>query len=477
MFKRLVFGFLSIGAVPAMAAEWFVSPSGNDSSGTGSIASPFRTVRRVVDTSIGVVNAGDTITLRAGTYNECDVRLRKPLTLRSYSGERAHVHCDITVPDSVVVQIDRAASGSRVAGLELSGGMYYGVMLQTDWWGTGQGGTGPSNVVLEDLYIHDTGRDGIKLTPKTNHVTIRRNEIARTGAAEPPGTALDYRNADGIDMVNVQNVTVEDNYIHDISTTGLYFKGGSSDVVVQRNRIENTGMGGILAGFDTSVEFFDLDVNPHYYEAVRGQVVNNVVRNTDYEGIGLYSAQSTLVANNTIVDTGKVGHSAIYYGVPAQDWDPNAERPATTGAVVRNNLVIQDGGTCVEIRWFRDLEASGLSGSPDVDYNAYYDRSGSCRFVDNRPGTPDGIRNDNGTRGGNLALWRSVEQADAHSFETVLSVDENGHLPPGSPAIKAGQALPQFSDDIERRPRSAPYDIGAHEASPPREEVFQNGFD
>lgn len=464
--------------MPAVAAEWFVSPSGNDSSGTGSIDRPFRTVSRVLDTSTGVTNAGDTVTLRAGTYNECDVRLRKPLTLRSHAGERAHIHCAITTPDSVTIQVDRAASGSRIAGLEITGGMYYAVMLQTDWWGTGQGGTGPSNVIIEDNYIHDTGRDGIKLTPKTNNVTIRRNEIARTGIIHPAGTHLDYRNADGIDMVNVQKVTIEDNYIHDISTTGLYFKGGSSDIVVQRNRIENTGMAGILVGFDTSVEFFDRTVNPNFYEAIGGMVINNVVRNTDYEGIGMYSAHSPMIANNTIVHTAKVGHSAIYFGTPMQDWDPIAKRPPTTAATLRNNLVIQDGGTCVEIRWFGELGGvSGLEGRPDLDYNAYFDRSGSCRFADNRPGSPEGIRNNNGTRGGNLALWRSVHSADTHSIETVLSVDATGHLPQGSPAIDAGTFLSKVTDDIDRQPRHAPYDIGADEASEPPLQVFKNGFD
>lgn len=477
MFKRSLL-LLAVVASPAMATEWFVAPHGSDTNGNGTIADPFRTVSRVLNTSTGVANAGDTITLRAGTYDECDVRLRKPLTLRSYAGERAHLRCDITVNDSVVIQIDTAASGSRISGLEISGGMYYGIQVQTSWEGTGHNGTGPSNIVIEDNHIHDTGRDGIKLTPKTNHVIIRNNEIARTGAAERPGTELDYRNADGIDAVNVQFVTIEDNYIHDISTTGLYFKGGSSDVIVQRNRIEKTGMAGILAGFDTSVDYFDLAENPNYYEAVRGTVINNVVRNTDYEGIGMYSAKDTLIANNTIVHTAKIGHSAIYFGTPAQDWDPNARRPATVNTKVRNNLVIQNGGTCAEIRYFRELGGvSGLIGDPDMDYNAFHDTEGQCRFADNRPSAPDRIHNDNGTRGGTLADWRSIENADAHSIEANLSVNAAGHLPPGSPAIDAGTTVSQVTNDIDKQPRSAPYDIGADEASPPTNAVFKSGFE
>src|SRR5690606_13800119 len=125
---------LALASAPAMATEWFVAPTGNDTSGTGTLAAPFRTVRHVLNPSTNIVRDGDTVTLRAGTYNECDVRLRKPLTLRSYGTERARIHCAITTPDSVTIQIDTGASGSRLSGLEISGGMYYGIQLQTNWY-------------------------------------------------------------------------------------------------------------------------------------------------------------------------------------------------------------------------------------------------------------------------------------------------------------------------------------------------------
>jgi hypothetical protein len=474
--KRFLLILLAAMSGPALAAEWFVSPSGNDS-GQGTLASPFRTVKHVLDTSLDMTSAGDTITLRAGTYNECDVRLRKPLTLRSYGTERAHIHCDITVADSVTVEIDTGASGSHLNNLEISGGMYYGVMLQTDWYQ--DSGTGPSNVLLENLYVHDTGRDGFKITPKSNHVTIRHNEIAHTGAAEPPGTPLDNRNADGIDSVNVSFLLIQDNYIHDISTTGMYFKGGASDVTVERNRVENTGLCGICVGFDTSVEFFDTSINPNYYENIRGTVRNNVVRNTVYEGIGMYSAQDPVVANNTIVNTAQLGHAAIYFGTPAQDWDPIAGRPPTINPLVRNNLVIQNGGKCVEIRYFSELngytEPSGLigvTGNPNTDWNAYYDSTGACVFSDNRPGHEVAAATT-------LGQWAAHEGADTHSVNAVLAVDATGQLPAGSPAIGAGTTLTQVTDDIDGQRRFPPYDIGAYQVSsgPPPNEIFKSGFE
>src|SRR5690606_31065613 len=119
---------------------------------------------------------------------------------------------------------------------------------------------------------------------------------------------------------------------------------------IQRNRIENTGDAGILVGFDTSPQFFDVQLNPGYYEAIRGTVRNNVVRNTGYSGIGLYASRDSVVANNTIINAARKGHAALYFGVTLQDYDPAAGRPANRSAVLRNNLVIQEGGRCIEIR-------------------------------------------------------------------------------------------------------------------------------
>ncbi|WP_440224162.1 right-handed parallel beta-helix repeat-containing protein [Dokdonella sp. MW10] len=463
---------LALASTPLHAVEWFVSTTGNDSTGTGSEQTPFRTIKRVLSTSNGVARAGDTITVRGpagnATYNECDVRLRVPLTLRSYPGERARIHCAITTPDSVTIQIDPAASGSRISNLTVSGGAYYGIMLQTGWYrGGGEHLTGASDVVIEDVLIHDTGRDGIKVTPRSDRATIRRVEIRNTGAIYPAGTPLDNRNADGIDNVNGSGMVVEDSYIHDISTTGLYFKGGSADVIVQRNRIENTGMAGILVGFDTSPEFFNLDVNPQYYESVRGIVRNNLVRNTDYAGIGLYAAKDALVANNTIENAARVGHAAIYFGITFQDWDPNARRPPSINPRVLNNLVIKSAGRCIDVRYSNELGGlSGLQGSPGTNFNGFQDAG--CRFHDARPGSSI-------SSGGTLAQWRTQNGVDANSIVGTFSVDATGHLPAGSAAINAGTTVPEVTDDIDRQGRAAPYDIGADETQ--SNAIFRNGFE
>jgi hypothetical protein len=95
--SRLLLLFVALVAFPAMAREWFVSPEGDNALGDGSRAQPFRTVGHVLDTSIDLTKAGDTIILRKGVYHECDVRLRKRLSLRAETGESAHIQCDMQV--------------------------------------------------------------------------------------------------------------------------------------------------------------------------------------------------------------------------------------------------------------------------------------------------------------------------------------------------------------------------------------------
>ncbi len=453
-------------AQPAAAAEWFVSTSGSDTTGDGRLQSPFRTIKHLLAQNEGIAKAGDTIVLRGppgeNTYEECDVRLRVPLTLQSYPGERAHVHCDIHTPDSVAIQIDPAASGSTLRNLEISGGAVYGVMMQTNWsQGDVTGNTGASNILLEDLLIRDTGRDGIKITPQSKNVTVRRTEIRNTGAIYPPGTPTEDMNADGIDNVNGSSMLVEDSWIHDIATTGLYFKGGAADVVIQRNRVENTGVAGILVGFDTSPEYFDIGRNPRYYESVRGIVRNNVVRNTAYAGIGLYAAKDALVANNTIIDAGRTGHAALYFGISFQDWGSHAGRPPSVNPRLLNNLVRMQGGTCIEIRQSGELGGlQGLDGSPGSNWNGFEDAG--CRFVDNRAGT--GFLP---AAAGSLAQWRRATGSDTDSVQAVFPLDDDGKPLAESPAVGAGTIVADIGDDIEGVKRTPPYNIGAFQSVAP----------
>jgi len=447
----------------AQARDWYLSPAGNDAA-AGSEAQPLRSISRLLDPALGLLNAGDRLILRGPAGNalfaESELRLRLPLTLMAYPGESPRIECPLTLADGVCVQIDPEASGSVLRGLDIAGGNLYGVFLQTAWEQVGApNGVGASNILIEDCRIHDSGRDAIKVTPKSNNLTIRRSEIFNTGRIYGPGTPLEDRNAEGIDNVQGHGMRVQDSHIHDTSTNGIYFKGGATDVVIERNRIERTGEAGILVGFDTSPEFFDLTQNPQYYEAVRGVVRNNIVRDTAYAGIGLYASRDALVANNTLIDTARVGHAALYFGVTLQDFDPIAGRPSNLNPRLLNNLIQRNdsAGACVAIRFANELGGlSGLAGNSGIDFSLYSHATG-CRFFDQRPGSVL-------AEGGSFDQWRQASGSDAHSIAAATTLSADGHLTSASPAIDAGSVVAEVSDDIDLQLRTPPYDIGADES-------------
>jgi parallel beta-helix repeat protein len=456
------------------AREIFVSSSGNDVSGNGSLSTPYRTLLHVLEPANALVQAGDIVTLRGsatGTFYDADeYRLRVRVTLRSFPGEWAILRCPITVPDGICLQIDPDASGSVISRLEIQGGTIYSVFLQTDWeQGAIPAGHGASDVLLEDCKLHGSGRDVVKVTPKSQRLRVRRCEIFNSGASYAPGTPLDVKNAEGIDNVNADGMVVEDSYIHDIATSCLYFKGGARNALIQRNRLENCGLGGVLVGFDTSPEFFDLQSNPAYFEAISSTVINNIIRNTDYAGIGLYASQGSKIYHNTLIDTARVGHAALYFGVTLQDFEPQALRPANQQVSLQNNIVRQSHDRCLSIRFANELGGlSALIGSPGTNYNFYARTAGSCQFRDSRPGAP--------LAAGNLAQWRVAQNGDAMSLEGPLQLASDGRLVAASQAINRGLSLAEVTVDIDNQLRVAPVDIGADEFVA-KDQIFGNGFE
>lgn len=97
----------------AFAADYYVSPSGNDG-GSGSVGDPFKTITKAVS----MAAAGDTIFLRGGQHNYSGkVAISKsgtsanPITLRAY-------------PDETVI-LDFTATATGTRGIELSGSYWH----------------------------------------------------------------------------------------------------------------------------------------------------------------------------------------------------------------------------------------------------------------------------------------------------------------------------------------------------------------
>jgi len=415
----------------------YVSPTGNDATADGSIDKPYKSI----NTALGKAQPGATIILRGGTYREGRrVRIQKSnITLKSAKGEWAII--DLTTYDSgnqehsgVDFYAEDQTTGGTVTGcklqsIEVKGG-YYAVCCETKWdWGKPDR-SGASEIIIEDCKLHHSTDDVVKVKPNCKNIIIRYNEIYSSGQAHinHPDYPTGQRNAEGIDNVNGDSMHVHNNYIYDICSNGIYAKGGATDVIIENNRVEGTRGAGIALGFDSSPEFFDTAVNPHYYENIRGVVRNNLIMDAGWEGIGLYASKDAQVYNNTLVNVAKLGmfaRSAIYFGIVTQDWKSHPGRPDNVNPTVRNNIVSQPSGITmpmIEIRLDNNSQLgvlSGLSGKPTMNNNCYYIAGKSATFTDNRQG---GIKN------AELAAWKTHIEGDNGSIEVDPALDSN-YLP------------------------------------------------
>jgi hypothetical protein len=427
-----------------MAANLFVATTGNDTTGVGTIGAPYATLAK----ALSVAEDGDSVVLRGGTYAG-NVRVQDPnITIRSHENEWAIISAPTNDENiETVIQFRENAAGGKLQRVEVTGGYVYGVMLHGIWEGVPpEERSCASRVIIEDSRIHHTGRDAIKITPGCDDVIIRRNEIYNTGVAIPS-------NAEGIDNVNGDRMIVQDNYIHDIATNGLYAKGGSIGTVIERNLIRNTGGVGIALGYqDTDNEWFDPTVNPEYYENINGVVRNNIIVNTNNAGVALYGAKNATVVHNTLIDVAQSSQAAIMFATSAT-WinDDLTLFVANRDAKIANNIVKQ---STASDRWAFEIREGGLTGTLQTAANRYFHQGQTATFRDRRV--------DSDFSGG-LDAWRIHVAGETGSSEGDPRVDANFHLLSDSPCIDAGSNVFAVANDIDGQIRSGTVDIGADE--------------
>ncbi|MBL7805449.1 MAG: right-handed parallel beta-helix repeat-containing protein [Saprospiraceae bacterium] len=438
-------------AAQAPANTWYVATNGNDNN-AGTLASPFKTLPAAIDAA----NPGDEILLRGGNYVSQEIRIGKNnLHIKSYPGEWAVISAPTNVEDvsACIWYNDPETSGGTLERLEIVGGYYYAVKFETNWdWDNSvpfNQRRGVSNVSIRNCNIHHSGRDAVKLTPACANISILDCEIHHTGTG--PGALLDF-NAEGIDNVNAPGLTVRGCHFHDIATTGIYVKGGGRDCVIEANRIENCGEGGIYLGFYTDAEWFDTDFNPQYFENIDGLVLNNIVLNTQHAGIGLWGAKNARVFNNTVINGGMTEHAALFFNV-TDVWvsDNFSAQTGSQNIRIQNNLFVQ--ANFLTNAMVRVRENALIGNNNLLDNNLYYDPN-SAVFLDDNLDWQEW----------SLSQWTAQTARDAHSLTADPLLDETFHLLAGSPCIGAGANLPEVVRDADGHPRSdGGTDIGADE--------------
>jgi hypothetical protein len=372
--------------------------------------------------AVEMAQPGDTIIVGKGIYrSEERIRLDKPgLKVMGVSGEEPLLIGGHEQPN-IIIAADRVV----LQDLHIQGG-FYGIKLDVP-----ERAPNTRGVTIRNCTIAATAADCIKGT-YADELTIEGCRIGPSGAKQKD-------NAEGIDLIGSLGVVIRGCRIEQVTTNGIYLKGGTTNGLVERCLVRRAGHSGILLGQDTDSEFMR---DGAHFEAINCVARNNVVVETEYAGVGAYSAKNVRFISNTLLEVAKVGQAGLWVVT-------NSRSVPTEQVYFHNNIVVVAGNRPV-------VFVKDAVGLPDANHNLYFCRAGAARFVREITGEPTLDRQ------WTFEQWQKVAGLDPQSREAEALVDQKDYrLQPRSPAIAAGEAVAGVDDDFYGLRREKLWDIGA----------------
>ncbi len=233
-------------AIPALAADWYVAPTGSGSACT--LAAPCRQI------STPLPNAGDTVHVAAGTYNGGFTTTRSGTT-----SQRIKYVSDTTLGAKIVGSNNGAAVGWWQKGnyVDVVGFDMSGTGSAAESWRVGFYGDG-SHMTFKENHAHDiassaagyanANRDGFGGAGMEcdNHAgavncDIIRNRVWNIGLAGESSELVH-----GIYQITEGNV--ESNVVHDVVGWGIHLFHDAHDINIVNNTIYKAGFGGVVLG-------------------------------------------------------------------------------------------------------------------------------------------------------------------------------------------------------------------------------------
>ena len=450
---------------------YYVSTSGNDNN-AGTLSAPWRTIQKAANT----VQAGDTVQVRAGTYNEI-VTMKTSgnatsgyITFQNYPGE------------APIVDGTGLAAGGQTGLFNLEGTFNY-IIIQgfeirnfsssakgkvpvgIDFEGAG------SNIEILNNHIHNIAQTlsscnaanalavavyGEQAPASINNVTLYGNEIDHNTTGCSENVSFDgnvqywvmvnnkVHDGDniGLDNIGFEGVSPNSTYdqardgwvflntIYNISSTtnpvyhnqvgaDAYYCDGCARVIVERNLIHDSDLSEMASehsGHTSSYVMFR----------------NNIIYHSLYVGlsIGGYSkgvggTDHCVIVNNSLWDDGTHGSSGL--------GEFQIQYHATNNTVANN---IFDDYTLSSKYLVYDFTTS-VPNPAAMDYNVYYDTAGAT----------GGLFDWQAKSYTGFSAYKTASGQETHSqfadplYVNITTAPYNFDLASGSPAINAGTNL------------------------------------
>ncbi len=449
---------------------YYVSTSGSDTN-AGTLSAPWRTIQHAANTVV----AGDTVQVRAGTYNEI-VTMKTSgnatsgyITFQNYPGEAPIVDGTGLVAggQTGLFSLEGTFNYIVIQGFEIrnfSSSTKGKVPVGIDFEGAG------SNIEILNNHIHNIAQTlsscnaanalaialyGTQAPASINNVTLSGNEIDHNTTGCSENVSFDgnvqywvmannlVHNGDniGLDNIGFEGVSPNSAYdqardgwvfrntIYNISSTTNpvyhnqvgadgYYCDGCTRVIVERNLIHDSDLSEMASehsGHTSSYVMFR----------------NNIIYHSLYVGLSIGGYSKTvggtdhcMIINNSFWDDGIHGNSGL--------GEFQVQYHATNNTV-ENNIV--DGYTLTAKYLVYDFTTS-TSNPAALDYNDYFNTAGTSSLFDWQAKSISGF-----------ASFQTTSGQDAHGkfadplYVNVATTPYNFDLSSGSPALNAGTNL------------------------------------
>lgn len=399
-------GTLVLGGGIAHAATYYVAKTGSDDNSCDaatSEATPKLTLRGPSG-GISCLKAGDTLYVRAGTYEKIDNPNDGLIWASGTSWN-----------DAITVAVHPADAGQVfVPSIGLGHNLGNPVRPQVSYW------------IFEGF---NTSLLSLKMG--VDHIRFARNNV-------------DAGNYNAVEVFSTgEGLEIVENELHDASSActegdgnrwyGIYLNR-TKNALIDGNRIYNMPGGGI-----------QLYHGPGDIWAMNTVIRNNLIYNNNWcplsnvGGIWLSHAEGTLIYNNVIYDNA-VYHEAKWVGF-------GISAGLTTNTKVFNNTIYRNGASGINA-------GHALTKGLVVQNNIFWENRGPNFY---RSEANDMVQDHNLCKESLCAITSSPEFRDVDAFDF--------HLQPGGPAVNKGINLFEqgvtTDFDGNRRSASGPFDLGA----------------
>ncbi|GAB4197903.1 MAG: hypothetical protein Tsb002_32450 [Wenzhouxiangellaceae bacterium] len=480
-------GFCGALSAPVMAAVWYVSTTGNDNTGDGSINAPWATITHAVDQAAG----GDEVVVRPGLYNgrqNLRQQFDPPLRVRSETPYAARLRHNAGAALVVFNGRNIVIEGFDIAHAPGNGGAL--VIQVQDLLGAVNGsdnGADPvvSGIVFRNNIIHSsTNNDLLKVNNGAENIVIEGNLFFNQAGSD-----------EHIDINSVIGVTVQDNIFLNTeerpdTSSFVVIKDsngtddtvlGTEDVTVRRNVFVNwngnSGQSFLRLGEDGTANFEAFDI----------LIENNLMLGNSSDlmrtPLTIQGSRDVVFRNNTLVgDMPSRSFAGRLIASPAN--------PRNLNLQFYNNIYSDPTGTMgSEAFTGVDLfdSPSDQTDSATLDNNGYYN-GGNAIPQDNGQfltfnddvnaivGDPL-LPNQSGLI---VPVWDGNTFADGsatirEAFERMVTL----YAVPaaGSPMIDAADPVNAAQEDILAQFRGPVPDLGAVETNAVGDVILNDGFE